>query len=149
MERDLWATFRDRVKLHGHLERIENLVGRGRPDVNYCIRGVEGNIELKQIAAWPAYPETAVAVPHYTPQQRLWHRQRLAAGGRVYVLLQIFESMDYLLFDAAWARVYLGLTATQAACRAAALVTGRDKFPTDRVVALLTASRGLAAHRIG
>ena len=32
---------------HCHLERIENIVGVGTPDVYYCIEGKQGWIEMK------------------------------------------------------------------------------------------------------
>lgn len=134
-ESDLWHTLRDRMKMHGHFERIENMVGRGRPDVNYCIRSVEGNIELKQISTWPVRPESPVAIPHYTPQQRIWARQRVAAGGRVYVLLEVVRPLPtYILLRAEWSRVYLGKTATQAEVRANALVLGSGAFPAAAIL---------------
>ena len=138
-EHDLWHTFRDRMKMHGHLERIENLVGRGRPDVNYCIRSVEGNIELKQIPAWPSRPETVVPIPHYTPQQRIWARQRIAAGGRVYVLLEVVRPIPtYILLRGEWSRVYLAKTATQEDIRRNALVCVEGSFPTPAILRVLT-----------
>lgn len=127
-ERDLWAIFRDHFKHHGHLERIENLAGIGRPDVNYCIRGVEGNIELKQVARWPARGGPLL-IEHYTPQQRNWARARLNAGGRVYLLLGISQPRSYYLFSSAWSRVHLGIDATEAMADKAALVLGRRTFP--------------------
>lgn len=138
-EHDLWSTLRDRAKVHGHFERIENMVGRGRPDVNYCVRAHEGNIELKQIHAWPARLDTVVPIPHYTPQQRLWARSRLSAGGRVYVLLEVVRPLaHYFLLGGEWARLHLAKDATQADIRASALVTGAGRFPIDAVIAELT-----------
>lgn len=138
-EHDLWHRLRDAAKTYGHFERIENMVGRGRPDVNYCVVGVEGNIELKQIAAWPKKPETVVEVDHFTPQQRIWIRTRLSAGGRVYVLLQVVRpTAVYMLLPGEWARLYLGLTATQEMIRRAALVSGGPRFPVEVLMAELT-----------
>lgn len=139
MEKDLWATMRDHVKTHGHFERIENMVGRGRPDVNYCVRGVEGNIELKQIRSWPALPDTVVKIEHFSPQQRNWLRTRTSAGGRVYVLLQVVEPVPYYgLFDGMAAVTFLGKFWTQANIRARALAWGEHTFPTDRILRELT-----------
>jgi hypothetical protein len=138
-EKDLWATMRDCVKRAGHFERLENMVGVGRPDVNYCVRGVEGNIELKWAERWPARANVPLALPHYTPRQRNWHRVRLSAGGRVYVLLEVQRpTPTYLLFHANWARQRLGLDATRAECEGAALVHKTGYFPTDAVIACLT-----------
>ena len=51
-EAALWR--RVRKGLPGHLVRVENAVEAGTPDVNYCIDGAEGWIELKQLDRWPA-----------------------------------------------------------------------------------------------
>ena len=110
-EAQLWATLRDAMKPHGHFDRIENMVGVGRPDVNYCLRGVTGDIELKHVTTWPRSPDTPLAVPHYTSVQRVWANARLRAGGRVYVLLQV--ERRYLLLNAWWTRTALGKTATK------------------------------------
>lgn len=143
-EKDLWAVLRDRMKIHGHFDRIENMVGCGMPDVTYCVQRVEGFIELKQVKEWPARPDTAVAIPHYSPGQRLWARQRISAGGRVYLLLHVVRTDNvYLLFDSAWSRLHLGIDATQADCIAKALVVGFRKFPTAEVLAELTSKKNL------
>src|SRR5262245_18814529 len=80
-EHDLWVMLRDRMKLVGHFARIENMVGRGMPDVTYCIRSIEGFIELKHADAWPVRPDTVLELKHYTPQQRIWSQWRMKAGG--------------------------------------------------------------------
>jgi len=134
-EKHLWATLRDALKPYGHFDRIENMVGRGRPDVNYCVRGCSGDIELKQLPAWPAHSDTVVKVDHFSPQQRLWLRQRCAAGGTVFVLLEVVKPTPvYLLLRGAWARLHLGLTATQQQLRDAAVVTGDGRFPTKDIL---------------
>jgi hypothetical protein len=138
-EKDLWATMRDKVKFFGHFERIENMVGAGRPDVNFCVRGVEGNIELKQRNTWPARPNTVVEVDHFTSKQRTWIRTRLSAGGRVYVLMEVMRPRpEYLLFSGRWAIANLGLTATQVDCQNAALVWKTGAFPTDFIISAIT-----------
>lgn len=138
-EKDLWSILHARMKLHGHFERIENMVGVGRPDVNYCVRGVEGNIELKQIQTWPVRAETPVAIKHYSPQQRIWARQRVLAGGRVYTLLEVVRPVPtYILLRAEWSRVYLGKTATQEDIRRNALVFAEGAFPTPAILRKLT-----------
>jgi hypothetical protein len=139
-EKDLWAILRDRVKTIGHFERIENMVGVGMPDVTYCVRGVEGFIELKQIKEFPARAGTVVSVDHYTPQQRIWARRRISAGGRVYLLLEVVRpTPTYFLYWSEWSRVHLGVTATESDCRRSALVTGVGKFPTPDLIREITA----------
>lgn len=53
--------------------------GQGVPDLNYCLAGCEGWIELKQTAAW------AVKVQ---PGQVGWIERRLRAGGRVLIAVR-------------------------------------------------------------
>ena len=48
-ERALWRTVRTALAPYGSLVRIENKVELGTPDVLYCLRGVTGLLELKQI----------------------------------------------------------------------------------------------------
>jgi hypothetical protein len=139
-EAALWATMRGHVRTFGHFERIENMVGVGRPDVNYCVRGVEGNIELKHAMNWPRRPETPLPLPHYTPQQRNWQRDRERAGGRVYVLLEVERPKKlYMLFTSEWARLHLGLDATRRHCLDMSIVFGSGAFPTSQLIAALTA----------
>lgn len=138
-ERDLWATMRDKVATHGHFERIENMVGIGRPDVNYCVNGFEGNIELKQVPAWPVKSEKVLEIKHFSPQQRLWIRKRVAAGGRVYVLLEVVRPVPtYFLFAGAWARTFLGINAIKADLYRHAVVLGEAAFPTSALISELT-----------
>jgi hypothetical protein len=47
-EKVLWNTIKDAIGHIGHFDRIEShATSQGRPDVNYCIDGLEGDIELK------------------------------------------------------------------------------------------------------
>lgn len=139
-ESDVWHRLRDAGRKFGHFERIENMVGRGRPDVNYCVAGVEGNIELKQIARWPKRAETVVEVDHFTPQQRIWIRTRLSAGGRVYILLEVVHpSPLYVLLPGGWAIGALGKTATADAIVKASLLAEGPRFPIEKVIAEITA----------
>lgn len=76
-------------KLKFHFERIENIAGDGTPDVDYCISGNAGKIELK-------YEDTN-AVRQTTPvlgrtrgmrrSQIIWAAKRLSAGGRVHLCI--------------------------------------------------------------
>lgn len=78
---------------HLHAVAVENPALPGTPDVNY----VEGWVELKWSRRWPARPTTNVPCEHYTPQQRIWHRRRSRAGGRVHLLWKIAQ--QWLLFE--------------------------------------------------
>jgi len=47
-EKRLWDTLKEGMGHTGHFNRIEShATSQGRPDVNYCIDGFEGDIELK------------------------------------------------------------------------------------------------------
>jgi hypothetical protein len=120
----------------GDFQRVENMVGTGMPDVNYCIEGVEGWIELKQTQGWPRFSHKPLVLDHYTPQQRLWHRRRTSAGGRVYVMLQIVRPCTYVLLPARWSAEHLGLDATQADIEVAALIHSLNQFPHHDAMAL-------------
>lgn len=127
-----------KMKPFGHFDRIENMLGRGMPDVTYCLSGVEGFVENKWRLRWPAKPEDIVTLDHFTPQQRIWIQQRTNAGGRVFVFLEIEKPVPtYLLMRGTWAWRYLGKV-TRGEIETAAIVTGLGKFPTALLVAALS-----------
>lgn len=78
---------------HLHAVAVENPALPGTPDVNY----VEGWAELKWSRAWPKRADSNVPCEHFTPQQRIWLRQRHTAGGRVHLLWKIAD--QWLLFE--------------------------------------------------
>lgn len=73
---------------------VENPVLPGTPDVNY----VEGWIELKWLRSWPVQGGV-VSIPHFTPQQKVWHYKRRRAGGNSWFLLQCRR--EWILLDGA------------------------------------------------
>lgn len=78
----IWAPWRLYLKKfpvpYGpHIMRVENTAGSGQPDVNACFRGVEAWIELKV-----AKGNRLI----FQPTQGPWIRQRVASGGRVFIL---------------------------------------------------------------
>lgn len=74
---------------------VENRARPGTPDVNY----VEGWLELKWLRSWPRNAEDSVVrIEHFTPQQRVWLKNRWRRGGRAFLLLQA-AGQDWLLFD--------------------------------------------------
>ena len=63
-----------------HWQSVETWsTGRGVPDLNYCLEGTEGWIELKSTAAWAVKIE---------PGQVAWIERRARAGGRVFVAVR-------------------------------------------------------------
>jgi hypothetical protein len=85
------------LKDYGHIVAVENVVFPGHPDIDYCIAGQSGHIELKKLDAWPVRTDTPVRIPHYTAQQRLWLKERYDAMGRVFLLVKVMR--EYFLFD--------------------------------------------------
>lgn len=81
---------------------VENAAVPGTPDIEY----VGGWIELKQMPKWPADPEGIVRIPHFTPQQRVFHIRRRRAGGSSWFLLQC--KREWLLLDGAIAALSIG-----------------------------------------
>lgn len=75
--------------------RVENRVGPGTPDINY----IGGDLENKWLRRWPKVRGEVVLLDHYTPQQRVWHQRRWAAGGNVFLLLCVAATKEWLLFN--------------------------------------------------
>lgn len=71
-----------------HAIAVENPVHPGTPDINFA----GGWLECKELDAWPKDPDVVVPVPHFTPQQRLFLKQRNKAGEFADVLLKVGRS---------------------------------------------------------
>ena len=69
--------------LQVHAQRVENIVGPGTPDDNYCVNGREFWVEWKQCSK-PVRATTLIK-PKFRPAQGPWIKHRLAAGGEVYI----------------------------------------------------------------
>jgi hypothetical protein len=78
-----------RAGLRHHFERVENAVAVGTPDVDYCVNGVQGKIELKFSPRHPVRASTPVLGRDngLRRTQIIWSARRLSAGGRVHVLV--------------------------------------------------------------
>lgn len=77
------------------LVRVENTAGVGHPDVNYCVAGAEGHVELK---AWERVRLTGrLTIPKLREDQAVWLNRRASVGGRAYLLCRI--NRDVVLFD--------------------------------------------------
>lgn len=83
-----------------HMERIENMVGAGHPDVELCYAGVQAWIEQK-VAKRPARKTTVLRFGSpLRDSQKEWAEKRIAAGGRVWYLIQVgsgHERQMYLI----------------------------------------------------
>lgn len=59
----------------GHAVNVEpGITNPGMPDLNWCLAGIEGNLELK-------YGYENGAAPIIRPNQIVWFRERVKAGG--------------------------------------------------------------------
>jgi len=91
LEATSWSWLRDGVQktlpAFSLLERVENGVVVGMPDVNYVIRGVEGWIELKAVPL-PARDSTAVlGAEGLNIDQINWALKRVSVNGRVFTFI--------------------------------------------------------------
>lgn len=76
-----------------HAQAVENPINPGTPDVEF----VGGWMEIKYLKSWPKRPTTKVTVQHFTPQQRIWIRDRVEKGGKVLLLLRVDD--EWMLFS--------------------------------------------------
>jgi len=72
-ESALWKHMKKNIGHLGHFSRVESHeTSSGIPDVDYCIRGVEGHIELKFARG---------KIPKIRGTQVRWFRDRAKQGG--------------------------------------------------------------------
>ena len=77
-EQKLWDRMRTNMRIHHYdvrMERIENLMGAGMPDVVLLAQGNIHFAELKAVEAAPVYPATPVlgTAKGLSVAQRNWH----------------------------------------------------------------------------
>ena len=84
------------------IDRIENIMVTGMPDINYCMRGVDGWIELKSPKE-PKRETTALFSQNHkvTQEQKNWFLQQRNAGGSAYFL--IATDKRWMLIHGNWA----------------------------------------------
>jgi hypothetical protein len=135
-ETAVWAALRKHLRPKGHIIRIENSTERGTPDVNYCLDGVEGWIELKEIDAWPVRANTCVRLDHYTNYQRIWHQLRSYANGRIHVLIHVPAARQWLMLRGLDAVKALG-SCTRERLEELACVNVTGPYPGAQILAEL------------
>lgn len=99
----------DKSKSMIRLNRVENQISNGFPDVFYSVRspvvicGTNGVIELKFLKSWPVRPTTVVKLEHFTKEQKsfLFENGQIAQKGH---FLYLKVDTDYLLYE--WKKVY-------------------------------------------
>lgn len=96
-ERALWQYMRDHLRhCDIDMQRHEDKLSKGVPDVSYGFHRVNGWIELKYIEQ-PKDPDNLLRCPHFTGTQRRWLMDRGTHGGHCFVMLQV--GREYMLFD--------------------------------------------------
>lgn len=71
--------------LRHHFERVENMVADGTPDVDFCIDGVAGKIELKYSDYHPGDTAQVLGRIHgLRRSQIIYASQRMWAGGLIW-----------------------------------------------------------------
>lgn len=131
-EQRLWDRLRKVAANRLYTERIENLVGVGRPDVDTLVAGNFMPIELKQIAAWPARPSTKVLGNKGLSQvQKNWHLNWRRWGGSSLIVVGVGD--EAFAFSGATADHVNEYNTPQ--FRAAAMCIGLDNI-VDMLVAL-------------
>lgn len=93
-EQRLWDRLRKAAAGKLHTERIENLVGVGRPDVDTLVDGSFVPIELKQVDGWPVRANTRVLGKDGLSQvQKNWHLNWQNWGGTSMVVVGVGEEV--------------------------------------------------------
>lgn len=76
----LRGLFRDKLRVGWHWQSIETGgTGRGVPDSNFCVGGVEGWVEFKKTEGWTVDLRT---------EQIGWLLERSVRGGRCFVVIR-------------------------------------------------------------
>ncbi len=89
-ESDLWKHIKNNIGHRGHFSRVESHeTSSGIPDVDYCIDGVEGHMELKFAVN---------AAPKIRGTQVQWFRKRGKAKGNPWMFSHlVLHNKDYYL----------------------------------------------------
>lgn len=97
-EQRLWDRMRTALGPHVRLERVENVVTVGMPDVVSCVEGSVVWVELKAVEALPHRPNTPVlGSKGLSQEQKNWHLDWARWGGRSYVLVGVFPKLLFFV----------------------------------------------------
>jgi len=86
------------MKGYWHVQRHEDKLTLGIPDVSFGIGGGGGWIELKYLHEWPKMVNTVVSIDHYTSEQRRWLRNRGRYNQNCWLFLRVGKD-EFMLFD--------------------------------------------------
>lgn len=97
-EQRLWDRMRNALGTLTRLERVENVVTVGMPDVVSCVEGSVVWVELKAVEVFPHRPSTAVlGNKGLSREQKNWHLDWARWGGRSYVLIGVGSKHLFLI----------------------------------------------------
>ena len=103
-EKRLWQTVKDGLDHAGHLDRIEShSTSQGRPDVNYCIDGCMGDIELKIF-------DKRKGGLVLRANQNAWFCNRVRHNGRCFILARYdndFGNSTFILIEGRHSRALI------------------------------------------
>ena len=124
-EQRLWDRIRKAANGRIHTERIENVVGVGRPDVDTLCAGSFVPVELKAIDGWPKRASTRVLGDEgLSQEQKNWHLTWQRWGGSSLIVVAV--GTEVYGFGGVMADYVNGYNAAQ--FRAAALLTGIEEL---------------------
>jgi hypothetical protein len=95
IEKDLWKKIQRGLGevidgVGGRMDRVENGVCDGMPDVSMTAGGIDAWVELKYVAKWPSRANTRVmGDAGLRPEQINWHLRHQRAGGRSFVVVGV------------------------------------------------------------
>lgn len=122
-EQKLWDRLRKAAAGRIHTERIENIVGVGRPDVDTLCAGSFVPVELKQVDGWPARAATRVLGDEgLSVAQKNWHLTWRNWGGESLIVVGV--GLEIFGFSGLMADCVNEYNTDQ--FRAAALLTGME-----------------------
>lgn len=99
IEKDLWKKIQRGFGqvidgVGGRMDRVENGVCDGMPDVSLCAGGVDTWVELKYVAKWPSRANTRVLGDRGLRTEQInWHLRHARAGGSSWVLVGVGKEM--------------------------------------------------------
>lgn len=97
-EKRLWEILKEGATLSKmHVQRVENVVKKGVPDVEGCINGKSFWLELKA-GAVPGTDSSMVNCEPLKKDQLRFIRDRMAAGGTVWLLYRVGERLTARMF---------------------------------------------------
>lgn len=135
-ENTAWKWLRENLKGKGRrLQRIENIVGSGMPDINGCFNGREFWIEVKAPKE-PKRPSTPLFGSNHkvSQEQKNWFMEQRQSGGRGYLFIDTDQRR--ILIDGKFADDINTMTADEI-CDKSLWVAGKPMRNGEALIDLL------------